>query len=69
MGEERLGARLSPAILTLFLVLLLPNSVTLGKSPHLSESLCSSAELDSWLFWIGHPMFCMQGQSLSTNEK
>ena len=45
MGEERLCARLLAGIQTLFLVT--PNSVTFDKSPHLSESLSSSAHLFS----------------------
>lgn len=60
MGEERLCARLSAGILTLFLVLPLPNSVTSDKSPHLSESLSSSSQLDSWLFCIWQSMLFMQ---------
>ena len=45
MGEERLCARLLAGIQTLFLIT--PNSVTFDKSPHLSESLSSSAHLFS----------------------
>ena len=45
MGKETLCARLLAGIQTLFLVI--PNSVTFDKSPHLSEPLSSSAQLFS----------------------